>query len=274
MRSIYYLFSRFHVLILFVLLEIFALTLVFKSNKYQEVRFLNTSNSFAGKVLGYANSFYSFINLGKNNTILLEENVKLKEQIKFQNIYKLDSSLPKYSEQYVFEYIPAKIVNNSINKSVNYITLNKGTKDGVEKGLGVISSNGVVGVITNVSESFSLVMSVISIKSLIGIRHKNSNALGNLRWNGSDPNMLQVDNISKTLPVKINDTIVTAGFSSLFPPNIVVAKVKNLKPKVSSSFYEINVQLTNNINSLGYVYIVKNSKKKEIDKLESQVTNE
>lgn len=274
MRSIYYLFSRFHVLILFVLLEVFALTLVFTSNRYQEVRFLNTSNAFAGNILGYANSFYSFINLGKNNKILLEENVKLKEQIKYQNIYSIDSSLPKSSEQYVFTYIPAKIVNNSINKSINYITLDKGRNEGVEKGFGVISSNGVVGVVTNVSENFSLVMSVISIKSLIGVRHKNTNALGNLRWNGSDPNTLQVDNLSKTLLVKKNDTIVTAGFSSLFPPDIVVAKVKKLKPDESTSFYEIDVQLTNNINSIGYVYIVKNNKKKEIDKLESQTANE
>lgn len=274
MRSIYYLFSRFYVLILFVLLEVFALTLIYNSNKYQEVKFLNTSNSFAGNILGYANSFYSFINLGKNNKILLEENVKLKEQIKYQNTYVADSALPKSSQQYAFTYIPSKIVNNSINKSINYITLDKGSKDGVEKGFGVISSNGVVGVITNVSENFSLVMSVISTKSLIGVRHKNTNALGNLGWNGGDPNTLQVDNLSKTLPIKINDTIVTAGFSSLFPPDIVVAKVKRLKPDASTSFYEMDVQLTNSINSLSYVYIVKNNKKKEIDNLESHIANE
>jgi rod shape-determining protein MreC len=274
MRSIYYLFPRFYVLIIFVLLEIFALTLVFKSHKYQEVRFLNTSNAVAGKTLGLVNSFYTFINLGENNKALMEENVRLKAQIQYQNTYVVDSSLPKNSEQYSFEYIPAKIVNNSINKNINYITLNKGSKDGVQKGLGVISSNGVVGVITNVSENFSLVMSVISIKSLIGVRHKGTNALGNLRWNGEDPYTLQVDNLSKTLPIKKNDTIVTAGFSSLFPPDIVVAKVKKLKPEESTSFYEMDVQLTNNINSLSYVYVVKNSKKKEIDDLESQAANE
>ena len=274
MRSIYYLISRFHVLILFVLLEIIALTLVFKSHKYQEVKFLNTSNFVAGNILGYVNSFYSFIHLGTNNKALMEENVRLKAQILYQNKYTADSSLPKNSEQYSFEYIPAKIVNNSINKNINYITLNKGTKDGIQKGLGVISSNGVVGVITNVSENFSVVMSVISIKSLIGVRHKNTNALGNLRWNGTDPYTLQVDNLSKTLPIKKNDTMVTAGFSSIFPPDIIVAKVKRLKPEESTSFYEMDVQLTNNINSLSYVYIVKNSKKKELEELQSQAINE
>ena len=117
-------------------------------------------------------------------------------------------------------------------------------------------------------------MSVISIKSQIGVRHKSTNALGNLRWNGSDPSTLQVDNLSKTLPIKKNDTIITAGFSSLFPPDIIVAKVKRLKPEESTSFYEMDVQLTNNINSLSYVYIVKNNKKKELDDLQSQAANE
>lgn len=274
MRSIYYLFSRFYVVIIFVILEIFAISLVIQSHKYQEVKFLNTSNAVSGNILGYVNSFYSFIHLGANNKALMEENVRLKAQIKYQNKYLIDSILPVNSELYSFEYIPAKIVNNSINKNINYITLDKGSKDGIVKGLGVVSSNGVVGVITNVSENFSLLMSVISIKSLIGVRHKNTNALGNLRWNGNDPYTLQVDNLSKTLPIKKNDTIVTAGFSSIFPPDIVVAKVKRLKPEESTSFYEMDVELTNNINSLSYVYIVKNSKKKEIENLQSQATNE
>jgi len=274
MRSIYYLFSRFYVVIIFVILEIFAISLVFQSHKYQEVKFLNTSNAISGNILGYVNSFYSFIHLGANNKALMEENVRLKAQIKYQNKYLNDSALPINSENYTFQYIPAKIVNNSINKNINYITLNKGSNDGIVKGLGVVSSNGVVGVITNVSDNFSLLMSVISIKSLIGVRHKNTNAIGNLRWNGNDPSTLQVDNLSKTLPIKKNDTIVTAGFSSIFPPDIVVAKVKNLKPEESTSFYEMDVVLTNNINSLSYVYIVKNNKKKEIDNLQSQITNE
>ncbi|HUM53464.1 MAG TPA: rod shape-determining protein MreC, partial [Chitinophagales bacterium] len=263
MRSIYYLFSRFYVLILFVVLEFFALSLIFKSHKYQEVKFLNTTNGMVGTVLGYVNGFNTFIHLGKNNKALVEENALLKKQIQFQNQYPSDSNLPRNSDLYTFDYVVAKIENNSINKNINYITINKGSKDGLQKGLGVISSNGVVGIITNVSENFALVMSVISVKSLVGVRHKNSNALGNLRWNGGDPNTLQIDGFSKTIPVKKNDTIVTAGFSSIFPPNVLVATVKDVKPDEGSSFYDINVHLTNNISSLSYVYVVKNNKKNE-----------
>lgn len=274
MRSIYFLLSRFHVLFLFVLMEIFSLYLIYQSHKYQEVTFLNTSNNLAGKVVGFANSFYTFINLGNTNRELTEENTRLKKRIRYRNTYPADTALPEHSESYSFEYIPAKIVNNSISKSINYITLNKGSKDGIQKGWGVVSSNGVVGIVTNVSENFSLVMSVLSVKMLVSVRHKNTNALGNLSWNGKSPALLQIQNISKTLPVKKNDTIVTAGFSSIFPPDIIVGKVKRFSPDESSSFYEVDIEPTNAISRLSYVYVVKNSKKKEIDALESNALNE
>lgn len=275
MRGIYYLLSRYYVLIIFVLLEAFALQLVYQSHKYQEVKFVNTSNAISGRLLGYVNSFYTFINLGKNNQALVEENARLRQQLAYQPGYPgTDSLLPGQSETYRYTYIPARIVNNSINKNVNYITLDKGAKDGIVKGLGVISSNGVVGVITNVSDDFSLLMSVISIKSLVGVRHKNTNALGNLKWDGRNPFVLQVENMSKTLPIKKNDTIVTAGFSSIFPPDIVVAKVLTVKPGESTSFYEMDVMLTNNIATLSHVYIVKNKKKNQVDSLQMLMSNE
>jgi len=274
MRSIYFLLSRFHVLLLFVLMESFAFYKIYQTHKYQEVKLMNTSGAFTGRITGFANGFYTFINLGRNNKSLIEENTRLKEQLAYQNRYLSDTTFPAQSESYSYQYIPAKIVNNTITKSINYITLNKGKKDGVEKGWGVISSNGVVGIITNVSENFSLAMSVISVKMLISVRHKNTNALGNLSWNGKNPNILQVQNLSKTLPVRVNDTILTAGFSSIFPPDIVVAKVKRFTPDESTSFYEMDVRLTNSIQQLSYVYIVKNTQKKELETLESKGLNE
>lgn len=274
MRGIYFLITRFYVLILFVVFEIFALSLIYKSHKYQEIKFLNTSNYVSGTFLGYINNIESFFHLNSNNKVLAEENIRLKKQIEYQNLYLSDSALPKSSDLYKFDYISAKIINNTINKNINYITIDKGRKDNVEKGLGVISSNGVVGVVTNVSENYSLVMSVISVKSLISVRHQKTNALGNLRWNGESPFILQVDGFSKTLPIKKNDTITTAGFSSIFPPDIPVAIVKKIEPDESTSFYIMDVTLTNNINSLSYVYVVKNEKKKELDSLQMLIRNE
>lgn len=274
MRGIYYLISRFYVLILFVLMEIFALTLIYKSHKYQEVKFLNTSNAVSGKLLSYVNSVENFIHLGANNKALAEENIRLKRLVEYQNNYPADSGLPSSSDMYRYDYISAKIINNTINKNINFITIDKGSKDNIQKGFGVISSNGVVGIVTNVSENFSLIKSVISVNTLISVRHKNTNALGNLRWNGENPFVLQIDGISKTLPIKKNDTIITAGFSSIFPPDIPVAIVKKVAPDLSTGFFDMDVELTNNINSLSYVYIVKNDKKKELDSLQMLIRNE
>lgn len=274
MRSILFLITRYYTLMLFLIMEIIAVSAVVRSHQYQEVRFFNTSSRITGKLLGYVNSVQTFINLGKNNKLLVEENTRLKQQLLYQQQFAADTSLPRRSEQYAFEYIPARIVNNSISKNINYITFNKGSKDGVEKGLGVVSANGVVGIITNVSEDFSLALSVISIKTAIGVRHRNTNALGSLRWDGSDPYTLQVDNLSKTLPIKVKDTIVTAGFSSIFPPDLPVAVVKAIEPDPSSSFFHCDVRLTSPIHRLSYAYIVKNQKKKQIDQLESQAVHE
>lgn len=109
MRSIYYLLSRFYVLILFVLLEIFALTLIFKSHKYQEVRFLNTSNSFTGTVLGYVNGFNAFIHFGTTNKALVEENARLKKMITYQDAYPVDTSLPKDLHYIALIIFPQKL---------------------------------------------------------------------------------------------------------------------------------------------------------------------
>ncbi len=274
MRGIIYLFTRFHVLLLFLVLEIFALSLVFKSHKYQEVAMLNTSNSVSGKFLSWSNTISSFINSGKNNKILSAENARLRSQIIYQNKYIKDTVLPLESDLYTFNYIPAKIVNNTVNKSYNYITIDKGSDDGIHKGNGVVSSNGVVGVVTNLSAHYALVMSVISKKSFVSVRHKNSNALGNLDWSGKNPFVLEVRNMSKTILIKKNDTIVTAGFSSIFPPDLMVGTVMEFKPDNSTGFLDIKLKPSTDIPSLSYVYIVINTKKNELDSLQRLIQDE
>lgn len=274
MRGIIYLISRFHVLLLFIVLEIFALSLIFKSHKYQEVRLLNSSYSISGRFLGWTNSVSTFLNSGKNNKILSEENAHLRQQILYQDKYMNDSMLLKESNIYTFEYIPAKIVNNTINKSFNYVTIDKGSDDGIKKGFGVVSSNGVVGVVTNLSANYALVMSVISKKSFVSVRHKNSNALGNLDWTGQNPFILDVRNLSKTINIKKNDTIVTAGFSSIFPPDLIVGTVKEYKPDNSTGFLDVKIKPSNDIPSLSYVYVIKNTKKNELDSLQQLIRDE
>jgi len=272
MRNILFLITKFHTLIVFVILEIVALSYVFKSNHYQEVKYVNTSNFIIANILEVSNGVLNFINAPKNNKILINENARLLSLLQYQDRYKEDTLLPLISSSYTYSYIPAKVINNSINKNNNYITL-KGAKDNIKNGYGVISSDGIVGIVVNTTEHFSLVMSVISTKTMISVRHKNTAAIGSLFWNGNNPFELNVDNFSKTLPLKINDTIVTAGFSSIFPPDLPVAIIKKLEPNPTSSFFICDVRLTNAIPSLTDVYIVVNKNIEEIKTLEQPLSN-
>lgn len=272
MQSILYLISRFHVFLIFLILEIIALYFVVNSNNYQEVKYVNTSNAIAGFTLNITNSIKNYIFIVKNNKYLVEENARLKKQIQYQYHYQqADSTLPTQSEDYTFEYIPAKIINNSINNSINYITLNRGKKHGIKNGYGVVSSNGIVGIITNTTENYALVMSIISTKTRIGVRHKATKAIGNLTWNGNNPFKLNIENLNKTLPIKQGDTIITAGFSSIFPPDLPVAIVKKVEANPVSSFYVCDVKLTNKIYSLTDVYVVINKEKEELDTLSNSI---
>ncbi|MCB0511171.1 MAG: rod shape-determining protein MreC [Chitinophagales bacterium] len=272
MRNIIFLITKFHTLIVFVILEIFALSFVFKTNNYQGIKYANTTNFIAARIVNTSNGILNFINAPKNNEKLIQENAKLLSLLEYKNTYIEDTLLPKKSDTYTYTYIPAKIINNAINNNNNYITINKGTQDGIKNGYGVVSSNGVVGIIVNTTEHYALIMSAISTKSNISVKHKNTNAIGSLYWNGNNPFELSVNNFSKTLPIKIKDTIVTAGFSSIFPPNLPVATVKKIAPSLTSSFYICEVNLTNSIPSLTDVYVVVNKNIEEIKKLNEPIT--
>ncbi len=272
MRNIIFLITKFHTLIVFVILEIFALSFVFKTNNYQGIKYANTTNFIAARIVNTSNGILNFINAPKNNEKLIQENAKLLSLLEYKNTYIEDTLLPKKSDTYTYTYIPAKIINNAINNNNNYITINKGTQDGIKNGYGVVSSNGVVGIIVNTTEHYALIMSAISTKSNISVKHKNTNAIGSLYWNGNNPFELSVNNFSKTLPIKIKDTIVTAGFSSIFPPNLPVATVKKIAPSSTSSFYICEVNLTNSIPSLTDVYVVVNKNIEEIKKLNEPIT--
>jgi rod shape-determining protein MreC len=267
MRNIVLLFSRYHVLLLFLLLEIIAIKLIGNSHKYQEIKMANASNVVTGNWYSFTNKFYKYFSLSYENEKLAQENIDLRKKLLIVNNYASDSLLPSYRDSVSYDYIPAKIIDNSLNKSINYITLNKGKNEGIEKGMGVLTGTGIFGIITNVSSNYSLAMSVISTKSMISVKHSKSNAFGNLTWSGKNPFLLHIENISKTVPVKVLDTFVTTGFSTFFPPDIPAAIVKSVSTDPSTGFLDIKVILSNNIDKITNVYIVKHSERKEIDSL-------
>ena len=256
-------------LLLFLLLEIIALIFVIQSHTYHKSKFITSSNSVIGGIYAKTNTLSNYFSLAKENQKLTEENTYLRNLLaKKKNV--IDSVIHKvtdtvYHQEY--HYITAKIINNSYSKRNNYLTINKGLKHGIQKDMGVILPNGIVGVIQDVSPNFATILSLLNENSKINVGVKSNNHFGTLAWNGKSYEEAQLLDFPRRAALKIGDTIVTGGKSVLFPEGIPVGVIKSLN--LRNNYYEnITISLFTDMSNLGYVYIVNNIDKKEIENLE------
>lgn len=271
MRNLLYLLERFHVIIVLLILEGLAVSSIRKTNAYQDSVIGNASAQVSGKIYSVRNNVVEYFGLKEENERLANENAYFLSLIAKPDSMVIDTTLPLQSESFSFRYIPAKVIDNGVTESINYIMINKGKSQGVEKGQGVITGQGVVGIITHTSSDYSMAMSVVSTKSRISVKHNQTGALGNLTWDGSSPWRLSIEYVSKTHAIAVGDTFSTAGFSNFFPPNIPAAIVTAVEPDPSTSFLHIDVNLSIDIDKIDHVYIVKSKDKPQIDSLKSQI---
>lgn len=271
MRNLFYLLERFHLIILLLILEGVAFSSIRKTNLYQDSVLGNASAAVSGKLYSVRNNVVEYFGLRSENDRLANENAFFLSLMEEKQMFDVDTSLPYQSETATFNYIVGKIVDNSVTESVNYVMIDKGSRNGVEKGQGVITGRGVIGIVTHVSRDYSMAMSVVSTKSRISVKHNNTGAFGNLTWDGSNPWVLSIDNVSKTNVVAVGDTFTTAGYSNFFPPNIPAAIVTSVEQDPSTSFLYIDVALSLEIDKIDHVYIVKSKDKPQIDSLKSLI---
>lgn len=256
-------------LLLFLLLEIIALIFIVQSHTYHKSKFITSSNALVGGIYTKTNNLSNYFSLAKENQKLADENTYLRNLLaKKKNaidsvIHKVNDTV--YHQEY--NYITAKIINNSYAKRNNYLTINKGLKHGIQKDMGVILPNGVIGVIENVSQNYATILSLLNENSKINVGVKNSNHFGTLAWNGKTYEEAQLLDFPRRAALKIGDTIVTGGKSVLFPEGIPVGVIKSLN--LRNNYYEnITITLLTDMSNLSYVYIVNNIDKKEIENLE------
>tara|TARA_B100001057_G_scaffold500930_1_gene618927 strand:+ start:9536 stop:10150 length:615 start_codon:yes stop_codon:yes gene_type:complete len=204
------------------------------------------------------------MSLKEENRALLKENKRLKKNL--INKEKFDSS--KKGAKFKYEIIDAKIIKNSIRSARNFILLDKGKRDGVVKEMGVISSNGIVGVISSVSENYSNVISILNRDLSINAKHKKSNAFGSLNWNGIDSDKLQLHDITTINIINVGDTIITGGMSTYFPKDILIGEISDYKIFKQNGYYDIEIKLFDNIGNLNNVYIINNRHKDEIKSIQ------
>jgi rod shape-determining protein MreC len=276
MRQIIYFIKKFRYFLLFIVLEILAFIVIVQDHSYHQSKFVNSANAITGGVYNKVNSVSAFFHLKKDNQLLSEENVRLKNLLEARaNKFVLDSFTVIDTSQYFqkYDYSTAKIINNNFTKRNNFLTINKGTKHGLTPDLGVINSKGIIGVIKNVSSNYASVLSILNTNSKINVRLKNSNHFGTLVWDGKDYNITQIIDIPRQAVVKTGDTIITGGKSAIFPEGIAVGVVKDFNYE-QNKYQIINIVLFNDMSAIGEVQIVKNLHKNEQIILEQSVVNE
>lgn len=272
MRSLFLLLWRNNFTLLFLLLWTICFYLIIRNNNFQQVSVFNSTNKIAASVLEAVNYVKEYINLKENNASLARENARLKSLLPdayYENgVVKTIVADSTRSQQYSF--ITSRVVNNSVNRRNNYLTLDKGSVHGVKKDMGVISSSGVVGIVKDVSEHYCTVMSVLHKNTRISTRFKNSNYFGSLVWDGSDSKIATLLEVPKHVKFNNGDSLVTTVYSTIFPEGVMVGIVSGSELKPGDNFYAIKVRLSTNFANLSHVYIVDNLLKSEQLGLEAQ----
>ncbi|MDD4778325.1 MAG: rod shape-determining protein MreC [Fermentimonas sp.] len=265
MRNLFNFIIRNSHWLLAILLIVFSFYLVFAHNPYQRSVYLTSANSVTGWFYTMSSNVTSFIHLRKNNQMLLEQNAVLENELFSLKSYindiavtdssDVDAFVRDSTEQTQFNFIPAEVVNLSFSGVNNFITINKGSKDGLKPDMGVISQRGVVGVIANVSTNFSVVIPIINPMFRLSARLKNSVNYGSISWNGERVSTAQLGELPKHEIYQAGDTVMTS-FSRIFPKNTIIGFVSSMGKTSDDNFNTFNVELATDFNSLQDVLVI------------------
>ncbi|WP_224485268.1 rod shape-determining protein MreC [Robertkochia aurantiaca] len=259
--------------IIFLMLLALSLAFTIQSHSYHRSKFINSANWLSGGVYGTVNNINDYFHLREYNEQLASENRRLRNMIFNRETFPSDSLEIDSSIAGKFIFRNASIIKNSYDKQRNYLLIDKGHNDSIRQDMGVVSSDGLVGIIDNTSAGYATVQSVLNTISEINASVKNTNNFGSLQWDGKSANVVQLVDILSSAPIKPGDTIITGGMSSIFPKGILIGRIKDFRPDVSENYYIIDVELFNDMTTLDKVYVIENTDREEISNLEA-LTNE
>lgn len=249
-----------------MLLEVACIVLLSNSSKTHQVFFSAAANEATGKFDKQYNNWRYYFSLKETNKMLVEENARLRNLLP-ENFQAPDStkkmmydSLSKDSLGRIRKYtlLPAKVIGNTVTLQTNFLTLERGSRQGVKKGMAVIGSTGIVGVVVGVSDNISRVMSLLHRNSKVSAMLKKDNSAGSIEWDGADPFYLILKNIPKSAKVAKGDTVLTSTYSANFPSHLMVGTVHSILADPSSNFFTLKIKTATNFFSIQYVYLVEN----------------
>ena len=255
MQNILLLFAKFGTHITFLFFTVVSFLLIVNYNKSQKAIFINSSNYYANKLDSRTSKWQNYLSLQEVNDSLARHNADLMEH--FINFKSTEGVISDSILQY--DLLPAKVIRNTYNLRNNHLTLDVGKKQGVKKDMGVLSEDGILGIVKDVSSDFSHVVSILNSQTRISCTVKPYAYPGNLTWKNLDPKFMTLESIPKHVAISIGDTVVTNGYSTIFPANIDVGTVAEVKTERGSSNYNIKVALFNNVPNAKRGYVIKNN---------------
>lgn len=261
----------------FLLLEFFCAWLIVVNNQYQGASFFNSANSFVASVNGFSQNTKEYFSLREANTRLAQENTQLRTKLEQFNQAALQNDTIGPADSMVikrFDFISAKVVNNSIHQQSNFITLNRGSADGIEPGMAVINDLGVVGKVKITSEHFSVITSLLNVDIMVSALMKRTGYFGTVQWGGGDtpdPDFVKLKFIPLHVKPTIGDTIVTSGYSGVFPEGVMIGTIASVNQGRDNSFHDIDVKLSQDFRKLSYATVIRSNLLNELDSLERKV---
>ena len=263
MRNLLEFLSKYYHWLLFAVLEVTSFVLLFQFNSYQGSVWFTSANAVVGKLYELEADVESFFSLTKVNKDLTLRNFYLERQVnQLSRLYydlTKDTTIAERNElEFLSRYklIPANVVSNSVDRNDNLMTIDRGSKDGVEKDMGVACGNGVVGVVYLVSDHFSVVMPVLNYHSRISCAIRRRGYFGYLKWQGGDANIAYVEDVPRHAKFKRGDWVETSGYSSIFPPGVLVGKIIEVYNSRDGLSYRLKVQLTTDFGNVRDVCVI------------------
>jgi len=261
MSAIASLSQKYSHIAIFVFCEIIAFFLIINFNHHQRDIFLHSSSLFSGRILETTTDMKDFVNLREANEELQRENAEL-----LQDLITRTQTLSTTGDTTLITYdvIPAKVVNNSIMSMRNHLTVNVGSEHGVTTSMGVVTKNGVVGIVKKVGKNFATVLSMLHVDTRLSASIKNENFFGTTSWDGTRYNQLSLSDIPTHATIAIGDSVVTNGYSTIFPKGIDVGIVQDFSVDKSGAFLEVKINPTVDFTNLDHVYLLKGNFAEEL----------
>lgn len=270
MRNLLAFLAKYNHWFVFILLEVISFAFLFRYNSFQGSVFFSSANAVAGKIYEYRSDVTTFFSMSQNNKRLTERNLMLEQEVKTLSQYIARNNgdslvLDKYQKQMLkdFRLIPAKVISSSLDKEDNLITLDKGKADGIHEDMGVACGMGIVGVVYMASDHYSIVIPVINKNSNISVTIKKRGYFGFLHWKGGPADIAYIDDVPRHAKFALGDYVITNGYSSIFPPGIMVGKILHVFNSSDGLSYRVQLRLATDFGNLRHVCVIDNTPLKD-----------